>query len=108
MDRDHQHLGCLFRAVMDSTNVISVEHLIAIVKAGTLTSRHTEDVHHAYYVAKYSVAFLFSIHTCYRCMAFGLLNLEVLGLMMAVIEIIMANFKTAKLIFHFEYFLCSV
>jgi hypothetical protein len=73
---------------MDSTNVISVAHLIAIVKVGTLTSRHTEDVHHAYYVAKYSVEFLFSIHICYRCMAFGLINLEVLGLMIAVTEII--------------------
>lgn len=109
MDRYYQHLGCQFRAVMNCTNVIPVEHLITIVKAGICTSRHTEGVHHAYYVAKYSVKFLFSIHICYRCMAFGLLNLEVLGLMMAVTEIIiMGNLKSLKLIFHYEYILHSV
>jgi hypothetical protein len=66
--------------MMESTNVTSVGHHIATVKAGTLTSRHTEDAHLADYVAKCSVEWLYSICIYYRCMAFRLLNLEALDL----------------------------
>lgn len=66
--------------MMESTNVTSVGHHIATVKAGTLTSRHTEDAHRADYVAKCSVEWLYSICICYRCMAFRLLNHEALDL----------------------------
>jgi hypothetical protein len=66
--------------MMESTYVMSVEHLIVTVKAGTLTSKRTEDAHRADYVAKFSVEWLFLICICYRCMAFGLLNVEALDL----------------------------
>lgn len=65
---------------MESTSVTSVGHHIATVKAGTLTSRHTEGAHRADYVAKCSVEWLYSICICYRCMAFRLLNREALDL----------------------------
>lgn len=65
---------------MESTNVTSVGHHIVTVKAGTLTSRHTEGAHRADYVAKCSVEWLYSICICYRCMAFRLLNHEALDL----------------------------
>jgi hypothetical protein len=64
--------------MMEITNVTSVEHRIATGRAGPPTSRHIEDAHHADYVAKCSVEWLFSIHICYRCMGFRLLNLEAL------------------------------
>lgn len=65
---------------MESTNVTSVGHHIATVKAGTPTSRHTEGAHHADYVAKCSVEWPYSICISYRCMAFRLLNREALDL----------------------------
>jgi hypothetical protein len=76
MGRIHQHLGYHGSEMMESTNVTSVEHLIATVRAGPPTSRHTKDAHLADYVAKCSVEWLFSIHICYRCMAFRPLNRE--------------------------------
>jgi len=85
---------------MENTDVTSVGHHIATVKAGTLTSRHTEGARHADYVAKCSVEWRYSICIYYRCMAFRLLNHGALDLVTdkAVTEVtVMQKKKTLTL-----------
>jgi hypothetical protein len=92
--------------MMESTNVTSVGHHIVTVRAGTLTSRHTEGAHHADYVAKCSVEWLYSICIYYRCMAFRPLNPEALDLATdkAATEVTVMRKKTLEL----KYFIYSV